>query len=203
MKLYQDPHAPNPRRVRIFAAEKGIELSLAPVSINDSEHLSDDFLQIHPLGLLPVLELDDGRRLRESMAIIHYFEGIKPEPNLLGSDPYETASIEQWNRHMEFEILVPIREVFRNTHSFWKGRIDQAPQFGEISLSILRRRLHWLESELGSRDYIAGDRFTVADITALCALDFGRISKIRLDPETQPNLTAWYQRVTSRDSSKA
>ncbi|HEV7558232.1 MAG TPA: glutathione binding-like protein, partial [Kofleriaceae bacterium] len=108
-----------------------------------------------------------------------------------------------WNRHAELELLIPIAQVFRNSHTFWEGKIKQAPDFAAIMKEQLTLRLEWLEVELGRRDYMAGSRFTVADITALCAVDFGRISKIRLDPATQPNLSAWHARVSARPSSKA
>jgi glutathione S-transferase len=141
--------------------------------------------------------------LRESMAISRYLEEQFPEPNLLGVDTWERAQIEQWNRHAELELLFPIGQVFRNTHAFWQGRIKQAPEFGEIMREHVAARFEWLDQELGGRPYLAGDRFTVADITALCAIDFGRVSNIRIDPAAQPNLAAWHARVSARPSAKA
>jgi glutathione S-transferase len=203
MLLYHDPRAPNPRRVRVFMAEKGVAYETIEVSIAAAANLTPEFRKKNPIQLLPVLELEDGRVLRESMAISRYLEDQFPEPNLLGVDTWERAQIEQWNRHAELELLFPIGQVFRNTHAFWQGRIKQAPEFGEIMREHVATRFEWLDQELGGRPYLAGDRFTVADITALCAIDFGRVSSIRIDPAAQPNLAAWHARVSARPSAKA
>lgn len=203
MLLYHDLRAPNPRRVRIFLAEKGVAYDTIEVSIAASQHQSAEFRKKNPLSLLPVLELPDGKVLRESMAICRYIEELHPEPNLMGADAWERAQIEQWNRHAELELLFPIAQVFRNTHAFWNGRIKQAPDFGAIMRELVGSRLDWLETELGEKEYLAGPRFTVADITALCALDFGKISNLRVNAETHPNLAAWHARVSGRPSAKA
>jgi glutathione S-transferase len=203
MLLYHDPRAPNPRRVRIFLAEKGVAYDTIEVLIASGAHQTPEFRKKNPLQLLPVLELADGRILRESMAICRYIDELHPEPNLLGSDPWERAVIEQWNRHAELELLIPIAMVFRNTHAFWHGKLTQAPDFAEIMREQTATRFDWFESELGKRAYIAGDRFTVADITAVCAIDFGRVSDIRIDPATHPNLAAWHGRIKERASYKA
>src|SRR5262245_49947450 len=149
MLLYHDPRAPNPRRVRIFLAEKGVSCDTIDVSIAAAEHQKPEFRKKNPLALLPVLELDDGRVLRESMAICRYMEELHPEPNLLGADAWERAEIEQWNRHAELELLFPIAQVFRNSHAFWQGKIKQAPDFAEIMKEQIHLRLDWLEGELG------------------------------------------------------
>src|SRR6185295_1689571 len=162
-----------------------------------------EFRKKNPLALLPVLELADGRVLRESMAICRYIEELHPEPNLFGTDPWERAQIEQWNRHAELELLLPITQVFRNTHAYWHGRIKQSPEFGEIMREVLCTRFDWIDGELAQRPYVAGQRFTVADITALCGIDFGKTSNIRVSAETHPNLAAWHARVSGRPSAKA
>jgi len=203
MLLYHDLRAPNPRRVRIFLAEKGVAYDTIEVSIAASAHQTPEFRKKNPIALLPVLELADGRVLRESMAICRFVETMHPEPNLFGVDPWESAQIEQWNRHAELELLMPIAQVFRNTHAFWQGRIRQSAEFGEIMRELVGSRMDWFDGELGRRSYIAGDRFSVADITALCALDFGKVSNIRINAETHPNLAAWHARVSERPSSKA
>jgi len=203
MLLYHDPRAPNPRRVRIFLAEKGVAYDTIEVSIAAAEHQKPEFRQKNPLALLPVLELEDGKVLRESMAICRYIEELHPEPNLLGADPWERAQIEQWNRHAELELLLPIAQVFRNTNAFWNGRIRQAPEFGEIMREQVSSRFDWLERELAQRDYLAGSRFTVADITALCAIDFGKVSNLRIQADTHPHLAGWHARVSARPSAKA
>jgi glutathione S-transferase len=203
MLLYHDPRAPNPRRVRIFLAEKGVAYDTIEVSIAAAEHQKPEFRKKNPLALLPVLELADGRVLRESMAICRYIEELHPEPNLFGADPWERAQIEQWNRHAELELLLPIAQVFRNTNAFWAGRIKQAPEFAEIMRENVCTRFDWIEQELAQREYIAGPRFSVADITALCAIDFGKVSNLRVKADTHPNLAAWHARVSGRPSAKA
>jgi glutathione S-transferase len=203
MLLYHDPRAPNPRRVRIFLAEKGVAYDTIEVSIAAADHHKPEFRRKNPLRLLPVLELVDGKVLRESMAICRYVEELHPEPNLFGVDAWERAQIEQWNRHAELELLLPIAQVFRNTNAFWVGRIKQSPEYGEIMRELVGGRLDWFEEELGQREYLAGPRFTVADITALCAVDFGKVSNLRIKTETHPNLAAWYARVSARPSAKA
>lgn len=203
MLLYHDLRAPNPRRTRIFLAEKGVAYDTIEVSIATAAHQTPEYRKKHPLALLPVLELPDGRILRESIAICRYVEETHPEPNLFGADPWERAQIEQWNRHAELELFVPISQVFRNTHAFWVGKINQAPEFGTIMRELVGERFDWFDAELASRPYLAGERFTVADITALCAIDFGKVSDIRINGETHPNLKAWHQRVSERPSTKA
>jgi glutathione S-transferase len=203
MLLYQDPRAPNPRRVRVFLAEKGVAYDTIEVLIADAAHQTPEFRKKNPIALLPVLELADGRVLRESMAICRYIEELHPEPNLFGADPWERAQIEMWNRHAELELLWPVSQVFRNTHQFWVGRIKQAPEFGAIMREQLVERFDWLDRELDGRAYFAGDRFTVADITAMCAIDFGKPSGIRIDAARHPHLAAWYARVSARPSAKA
>jgi glutathione S-transferase len=203
MLLYHDPRAPNPRRVRIFLAEKGVAYDTIEVSIAAAEHQKPEFRRKNPLSLLPVLELEDGRVLRESMAICRFLEETYPEPNLFGADVWERALIEQWNRHAELELLLPIAQVFRNTNAFWNGRIRQAPEFGEIMREQVCGRFDWLEGELSQREYLAGPRFTVADITALCAVDFGKVSNLRIKAETHPQLAAWHARISARPSAKA
>lgn len=203
MLLYHDPRAPNPRRVRIFLAEKSVAYDTIEILIANAAHQTEQFRRKNPLSLLPVLELADGRILRESMAICRYIEEQSPEPNLFGADAWERAQIEMWNRHAELELLWPISQVFRNTHAIWVGKIKQAPEFADIMREHLSQRILWLEEELGERQYMAGDRFTVADITALCAFDFGKVSNIRISTETHPNLAAWHKRVSERPSTKA
>jgi glutathione S-transferase len=203
MLLYHDLRAPNPRRVRIFLAEKGVAYDTIEVSIAAAANRTPEFRKKNPIQLLPVLELEDGRVLRESMAISRFLEEQYPAPNLLGVDTWERAQIEMWNRHAELELLWPIAQVFRNTHAFWQNRIKQAPEFAEIMRGQIAERFDWLDQELSSRPHLAGERFTVADITALCAIDFGKISDIRIDAAKHPSLAAWHTRVTERPSAKA
>src|SRR5690349_1441611 len=149
MLLYHDPRAPNPRRVRVFLAEKGVAYDTIEVLIADRAHQTADFRKKNPIALLPVLELADGRVLRESMAICRYVEELHPEPNLFGADAWERAQIEIWNRHAELELLWPIAQVFRNTNAFWVGRIKQSAEYGDIVRALVGTRFDWFEEALG------------------------------------------------------
>ncbi len=205
MRLYQDSRAPNPRRVRMFLVEKELAagVELVEVSINEKAHQQPAYLEKNPLGLVPVLELDDGRLLRESIAICRYLEDLHPEPALFGGrDAWTRAQVEQWNRHAELELLFPVAQVFRNSHPFWVGRIKQAPDFAEIMREHLSRRFAWLDGELAGRRWLAGETYSIADITAVCAIDFGKVSSIRIGDDT-PHLARWYADVKARPSYKA
>lgn len=203
MKIYEDRAAPNPRRVRVFLAEKGIaDVEFVPVGIADGGILTPEFRRRNPLAQVPVLELDDGSFLSDSMAICRYFEYLYPEPNLFGAPGLDAARVEMWNRRMEFEIFWPIANVFRHLHPFFKGKHPQVPEFGEVSRAYALQRLDWLDAELADgRPFIAGERYTVADITALCGIDFGRVSGIRIDE--RPHLARWHAAVSGRPSAKA
>ena len=202
MKLYDSTHAPNPRRVRIFLAEKGIEVPLHPVDLGKAENRQAPYLEKNPLGGVPMLELDDGTCLAESVAICRYFEAVQPEPPLMGGDAVDRALVEMWQRRMETEVFSNITQVFRNTHEFFKGRITQVPAYGEACRAAALKRLTWLDEELADRAFVAGERFTIADITALCGIDFGRVVKIGIQPD-QKHLARWYEAVSSRPSAKA
>jgi glutathione S-transferase len=202
MKLYDSTIAPNPRRVRIFLAEKGIEVPTVQVDIGKAENRQPDFLAKNPMGGVPILELDDGRIIAESVAICRYFEEQSPEPPLLGVDAVDRAVVEMWQRRMELEVAVPIMQSFRNTHDFFKGRIPQVPEYGAVCKQGAIKRLEWLNAELAGRQFVAGDRFSIADITLLVGIDFGRVSDIRIDPDHK-DLARWYGEVSSRPSAKA
>jgi len=202
MKLYESAAAPNPRRVRIFLAEKGISVPIVPVDIGKAENRQPAFLARNPLGGVPVLELDDGSFLAESVAICRYFEETHPEPALMGTDAKDRAFVEMWQRRMELDLFNLATGCFRNTHKFFAGRIPQVPEYGEVCREAARKRLAWLNEELAERPFIAGERYTIADITALCAIDFGRVSDIRIAPD-QKHLARWHEAVSSRPSAKA
>ncbi len=202
MKLYEYTMAPNPRRVRVFLAEKGIQVPYQQVDIGKSENRTPEFLAKNPIGKIPLLELDDGTYLAESVAICRYFEELQPEPPLLGTSARERAEVEMWQRRMELGLFELITGCFRNTHDFFKGRLPQVPEYGNICKQAALGRLEWLDGELAAREFVAGERYTIADITALVAIDFGRIIDIRIQPE-QKNLARWYQTVSTRPSAKA
>ena len=202
MKIYDSQTAPNPRRVRIFLAEKGVQVPYEQVDIVKADNRGPEFRRKNPLGTLPVLELDDGTHIAESVAICRYFEETHPDPPLMGTDARDRALVEMWQRRMEFELFAPITQVFRNGHPFFAGRIPQVAEYGEVCRTAAEARLAWLDTLLAEREFIAGDRFTIADITALCAIDFGRVSKIRIQPE-HTHLARWHAAVSSRPSAKA
>jgi glutathione S-transferase len=204
MKLYNLAGGSNPRRVRIYLAEKGIEVTLVDLDIMQHDNDTPEFLGKNPLGKLPVLELDDGTILTESMAIIRYFEELHPQPPLLGSTPLEKAQIEMWNRRMELEIAIPTAQAFQHTHKFWADRLQQVPEYGELCRTKVMERLHWLDHqlELSGREFIAAERYTMADISALCGLMLGKVIKIQV-PAELVHLTRWYATVSARPSAQA
>ena len=202
MKIYDSQTAPNPRRVRIFLAEKGVDVPYEQVDITTAANRQPEFRAKNPLGTLPVLELDDGTHIAESVAICRYFEETHPQPPLMGTDARDRALVEMWQRRMELEVFVPITQVFRNGHPFFAGRIPQVAEYGEVCRKAAEARLAWLDTVLAEREFIAGDRFTIADITALCGIDFGRVSKIRVQPE-HTHLARWHAAVSARPSAGA
>lgn len=202
MKIHEFTQAPNPRRVRVFLAEKGIQVPFVQVNIAAGDNRKPPFLAINPMGGVPVLELDDGTHIAESVAICKYFEVQKPEPALFGVDAKDRAVVEMWNRRMEFEILGMAAGAFRNTSEFFKGRIPQSKEYGEICHAAALKRLEWLDKELANRQFIAGERYSIADITALIGIDFGRTTGIKITPE-QKNLKRWHDAVSRRPSAKA
>ncbi len=202
MKLYDLSSGLNPRRVRIFLAEKGVEIPLQEVDMTKGENATPEYLAINPMGTMPVLELDDGTIVTESIAICRYFESLHPEPNMFGHNPLEQAQIEMWDRRMELDVAVPVMHAFQHGHPFWEGRIPQAKAYGELSSERVRQRMAWLDRELGAREYIAAPRYTVADITLQCSLIVAKAIGLRI-PEDHMNLTRWFETVTSRPTARA
>ena len=202
MKLYDTKTAPNPRRVRIFLAEKGVEVPTVQVDIAGGENRRSPYVDKNPLAGVPMLELDDGTIIAESVAICRYLEELHPDPPLLGTDAEDRALVEMWNRRMEHNLAIPSMNSFRHTHEFFKGRIPQVPEFGQNCKTEVLSRFEWLDEVLASREFIAGDRFSIADITALVGIDFGRVTKISIGDQ-QTNLKRWHEAVSSRPSSQA
>jgi glutathione S-transferase len=202
VKLLEYTAAPNPRRVRVFLAEKGIEVPTEQVDIGKAENREPPYLAKNPMGGVPILELDDGTYLAETVAICRYFEETQPEPPLFGTSIQDRALVEMWNRRMELEVWNRVTGTFQHTHDFFKGRIEQVPEWGEACKKAAFARLEWLDKELGGRDFVAGDRYTIADITLLCAIDFGRVSGIKIGGD-QKNLARWHEAVSARPSASA
>jgi glutathione S-transferase len=202
MKIYESHNAPNPRRVRMFLAEKGIQVPYEEVDIGKAINRGEEFRKKNPLSTVPVLELDDGTFISESVAICRYFEELQPELPLFGAGAKQRALVEMWNRRMEFNILQPIADAFRQRHDFFKGRIRQLAEYAEVQRLNAQDGLDWLDRELAARRFIAGDQFSIADITAVVAIDFGRVSKIAIKPD-QLNLARWHAEISARPSAKA
>lgn len=202
MKLYNDPFAPSPRRVRMFLAEKGIAYERIDLSIAEGATQQAEFLAINPLGEVPVLELDQGQRLTESLAICHFLEAEFPQPPLLGVTALERATIDAAVQRIMFRAYVPTTLAFRHTHKFWQGRITQVPEFGAIARQQVLDEWQLIDAELADQRYLAGDEFSFADIVAFTTLDFGKPSGIRVHEE-QIHLKRWYAEVAARPSAKA
>jgi glutathione S-transferase len=202
MKLYDLKAGMNPRRVRIFLAEKGIEVPITPIDMMKGENRAPEFLKLNPLGTLPVLELDDGTILTESVAICRYFEFLKPKPNLFGHEGLEQALVEMWNRRVELELMRPLAEQFRHLSPFWQGRVAQIPEYGEAQRTQLGHVMEWLDRELAARPYMAGDHYTIADITAQCAFVLGKNTGAPI-PDGLHNLKRWWDLVSARATARA
>lgn len=202
MKIYDSGFAPNPRRVRVFLAEKGIEVPYEQIDLGSGAHHTDEFRAINPLQRVPVLELDDGTHIAETVAICRYFEGIQPEPSLFGTGAVEMANIEMWNRRAEFELLGPVAGVFRNSSDFFKGRIEQIPEWGVFCEKHVANTMEFLDNVFADSEYLAGDVYSIADITALIGIDFGKLAGLDL-PGDHANVTRWYEAVSARPSAAA
>jgi len=204
VKLYDFPGAPSPKRVKIFANEKAIDLKLVPCDMRKGEHKSPEFLKKNPSGKLPVLELDDGRCLSESVAICRYLEAICPEPNLFGADPFEQAHIEARNRHIEFEMWREIGISWAHGPIVAKlGIIKQIPEAKAASDIAARNYYQRLDREFANSAYVAGDRFTIADISLYTAIDFAT-AMVDLKPDASLQyLHTWYESVRARPSISA
>ena len=203
MKLYDGGRAPNPRRVRVFLAEKGIEVPLVPVDMGAMEHKGDAVAQRNPLQRLPVLELDDGTILTESVAICRYFEELHPEPALFGRGALGKAKVEMWQRRMELNLLSCVAQAFRHIHPAMKEwEIPQIPEWGEANKPKVLEFLRILDVELSGRAFAAGDEFSIADITGMIAIDFMKPARITV-PEELTNVVRWYQALSARPSAKA
>lgn len=203
MKLYNSAMpAPNPRRVRIFAAEKGIDLPLEEVALAKREHKSDAFREKNSLGQTPVLELDDGTTISESVSICRYLEETHPEKPLFGRNALERAQVDMWLRRVEFALMGPIGNFWRHAHPYTAKVVKQFNDFGESNRETTAAAFRWLDRELAGRDFLAGDYFSAADITALCTIDFADFAGLKM-PEDAPNLRAWHARVSKRPSAAA
>lgn len=209
MKLYDYAAAPNPRRVHIFLAEKGIEIPIEKIDLRERQNVGAEYLGINPFGTVPMLELDDGTHITESIAICRYFEALQPEPPLMGTTPEEQALIEMWQRRVELNGLVPAGEAFRNAEPGFKdralagpGKTPQIAELAERGRNRVTKFFEYLDKTLAESDYIAGDRFSIADITGFVLIGFAGWSKLAPE-ESQTNLKAWYERMNERPSMRS
>lgn len=203
MKLYDSKMAPNPRRTRIFLAEKGISIPTEQVDMMKMEHKTPEYAALNPMQRMPTLVLDDGTVLTESIAICRYFEALQPEPPLFGVGAKEIALVEMWNRRAELNFFFCVAQVFRHSHPAMKDlEVPQVPAWAEANKPRIGEFLHILDAQLKDHPFIAGDRFSVADITALCAVDFMRPIRMPV-PEECVNVKRWHAEVSARPSAKA
>lgn len=203
MKLYDTPLAPNPRRVRWFMAEKGIDdIEVVTLNLMKGEHKTPEYLQKFGMANVPALELDDGTMITESVAICRYLESRYPEPNLFGRTPEETAVIEMWMRRAEMMVATPLMLGVRHTHPALAALEQQRPEIGEYNKEAGLRALKVLDRQLAGRDWLAADRLTIADIVAFIGLDFGRLIKLAPPPELE-NVCRWHKAMGARPAAKA
>ncbi len=203
MYIIEDRRAPNPRRVRIFLSEKDIEIEFRQIDINELDHLSRHFSKLNPMRRVPILVFESGRVLSESMAICRYFDELEPEPPLMGKDPIGKAWIEMWNRRMELNLLFPVAQAFRHQHPAMKEmEVPQIPDWGKANSAKALEVMEIMNNQLADHPFIAGENYSVADITALVAIDFLKPARITR-PEGLKHLQRWHEQVSARPSSKA
>lgn len=202
MRIYEASTAPNPRRVRMFLAEKGIKMEYVQLDLAAGDNLKPEMIAKNISTKVPFLELDDGSCIGETMAICRYFEELHPSPTLMGTTPLEKAHIEMWQRHIEFYFFAQVAMCFQHTTGFFKDRMVPVPEYGKEAGKLALDFLDKLEKRLAEVPYVAGEQFSVADITLLCAIDFARVVKIKLGEE-HTNLKRWYDAVSARPSAKA
>jgi glutathione S-transferase len=201
MKIYDTKTAPTPRRVRMFLAEKGIEVEYVQIDIVGGENLSAEMRAKNPLGKVPILELDDGTCISEANAICQYFEALQPEPALYGRDPLSKGIIGQWQQRAELYLFMQVGMCFQHTTGYFKDRMNPIPEYGKEAGINAQKFLHVLDQHLADNQFLAGEQFSVADITAFIAIDFARVVKIRILPE-QVNLQRWYDAIKQRPSAQ-
>lgn len=192
----------HPRRVRIFMAEKGLSITRREVDAASGANAKPDFLRLNPLGRLPVLELDDGSAIAESLAICRYLEALHPQPPLMGRTPRESAQIEMWTLRMDHELSQPIAMAFVHSGDFYRGRVEQVPEVARWAHGRALQTMAWLDGELAGRSHIAGEDYTLADIVAQCACVLGKAVGLRIQPE-MPHLSRWFAQVSARPTARA
>ncbi len=201
MKLYNLAAGMNPLRLRVFLAEKGVDIPMVDLDMAKGENRTPEFLAINPLGTLPVLELDDGTHLTESVAICRYFEELHPEPHLFGTDTLSRAQVEMWNRRAELELFLPAVDAFLHLSDFWKGLRPQVPEYGKLARERAQKTMAWFNDELADREFLAGETYTVADITAQCGALLAKNTVTDI-PDGLPHFSRWFAAVSSRPTAR-
>lgn len=203
MILYGAPMpAPNPRRVRIFLAEKGIDLPETTVDMRKREHKSAEFRAKNSMGQLPALELEDGTCISETVAICRYFEETHPSPPMFGKTAVEKALVDQWIRRVEFAVMMPVGNYWRHFHPYTAALLTQFKDFGESNAEAYKGSQKYLDRELADREFLVGDTPTMADICLLSTVDFAEWIGLPVEDEFE-NLKAWRARMNERPSAKA
>ena len=203
MKLFDGGRAPNPRRVRVFLAEKGIEIPRVSIDMGAMEHRQGEVASRNPLRRLPVLELDDGTIITESIAICRYFEELHPEPALFGTGALGKALVEMWQRRIELNLFFSVGQAFLHIHPAMKEmEVPQVPQWGEANKPKVIEFLQLLDNELANREFAAGDTYSIADITGLVAIDFMKPARIQV-PAELVNVIRWHTALRARPSADA
>lgn len=210
MKLYDAAFAPSPRRVRIYLAEKALSVERVMIDLRAGEHLGAAFLAVNPRGALPALQLDDGEVIAESSAICRFFETLHPDPPLFGTRPIEVARIEGWTRRVEAEGFTAAAYALRNMSPAFAGRAEVGiwPRLEQIPALAARGKVMWdafvatLDRRLAESEWIAGDRYSYADITALTTVDFARAIKLPVSDEAV-HLLRWHDAASARPSAAA
>jgi glutathione S-transferase len=202
MKLLDFPLAPNPKKVRVYMAEKGITMPIEPVDALSGANRTPEFLKKNPLGGLPVLELDDGTHLTESLAIMQYLEELHPTPPMVGTTPLERARVRELERICELNVLLRVATIFQNTSPFFAARVKQSPDAAETARGALASGLKAIDARIGSHPFVAGERPTIADCTLFAALEFAAFAQIPIDPACR-NLLRWHESFKQRPSAAA
>lgn len=203
MKIIENRDAPNPRRVRIFLAEKGIEVPFKQMPLSVETVNAPSFRALSPTGRVPVLILDDGTAISESIAICRYFEEIQPEPKLFGDGALDKALVEMWTRRIEHHLFLHVAQAFRHLHPRMSEReVPQVIEWGEANKPKAQEQMAMLDQALADRPFVAGEAFSVADITLLVAMDFAKAARISC-PEGLTHLDRWHAKVSARPSAAA
>jgi glutathione S-transferase len=203
MKLYDYSRSPNARRVRIFLAEKAIELPVETVDLARGESHTPSFLTKNPMGQVPLLEFDDGSYLAESVAICRYFEEAQPSPPLFGTTARSRAEVEMWSRRIELGLFAPVLAVWKHTDPSWAGRIPQVAALAAMECARAQQSLSILDEALAQREFLAGDRYSIADILALCTIEFASEVANIWPGEQLKHLAGWHEAVARRPSAGA